>query len=89
MWAMDFKSFFFGMQPAARDDFAKKCETTVGHLQNVAYGFRSASPELAVLIERISKKQVSRVDLFPESFARIWPELAKPARKAAKEVTNA
>lgn len=80
MWAMDFKSFFFGMQPAARDDFAKKCETTVGHLQNVAYGFRNASPELAVLIERTSKKQVLRVDLFPDSFARIWPELAKPCK---------
>jgi hypothetical protein len=79
---MDFKSYFFGMQPAARDDFAKKCETTVGHLQNVAYGFRDASTELAVLIEQHSKKQVRRVDLFPETFARKWPELAKPARKA-------
>lgn len=78
---MDFKSYFFGLPPSARDDFAKKCETTVGHLQNVAYGFRSASPELAVLIESTSKKQVSRVEMFPHSFARIWPELANPARK--------
>lgn len=87
MVSMDFKQFYFGMQPAARDDFAKKCETTVGHLQNVAYGFRSASAELAVLIERNSKKQVCRVDLFPKTFARIWPELAKVRKaKQVKEV---
>lgn len=74
---MDFKPFFFGLPPSKREEFAAKCETTVGHLQNVAYGYRPASAELAVLIERNSKKQVTRVDLFPERFKRIWPELAK------------
>ena len=79
---MDFKPFFFGLPPSKREEFALKCETTVGHLQNIAYGYRPASAELAVLIERNSKKQVTRVDLFPDRFKRIWPELAKPDRKA-------
>lgn len=82
---MEFKPFFFGLSPAERESFARKCETSVGHLQNVAYGFRPASAELAVLIERNSKKQVTRIDLFPERFQRIWPELAKPARKAKQQ----
>ncbi len=79
---MEFKPFFFGLSPSEREAFARNCETSVGHLQNVAYGFRPASAELAVLIERNSKKRVTRVDLFPDRFSRIWPELAKPARKA-------
>lgn len=78
---MDFKPFFFGLPPSKREEFAMKCETTVGHLQNIAYGYRPASAELAVLIERHSKKQVTRVDLFPDRYSRIWPELAK-ARKS-------
>ena len=85
---MEFKPYFFGLTPTEREAFAAKCETSVGHLQNVAYGFRPASAELAVLIERNSKKQVTRIDLFPERFSRIWPELAKVARKA-KPTTEA
>lgn len=84
---MEFKPFFFGLSPAERESFARKCETSVGHLQNVAYGFRPASAELAVLIERNSKKRVTRVDLFPDRFSRIWPELVK-SRKA-KPTTEA
>lgn len=80
---MEFKTFFFALPPIEREGFAKKCETSVGHLQNIAYGFRPASAELAVLIEKNSKKQVTRIDLFPERFARIWPELAKPQQEAS------
>lgn len=67
-----------------------KCETTVGHLQNIAYGYRPASAELAVLIERHSKKQVTRVDLFPDRYSRIWPELAKTrkSKPSAMEVAH-
>ena len=83
---MEFKPYFFGLTPTEREAFAAKCETSVGHLQNVAYGFRPASAELAVLIERNSKKQVTRIDLFPERFQRIWPELA---RRKAKPTTEA
>lgn len=84
---MEFKPFFFGLTPAEREAFAAKCETSVGHLQNVAYGFRPASAELAVLIERNSKKRVTRIDLFPERFPRIWPELAR--RKSKTTTTEA
>jgi len=84
---MELKPFFFGLTPVEREAFAKKCETSVGHLQNVAYGFRPASAELAVLIERNSKKRVTRIDLFPDRFPRIWPELARTRK--AKQTTPA
>lgn len=65
-----------------RDAFAQACETSVGHLRNVAYGYRPCAPELAVRIERISTRQVTRQDLRPDDWHLIWPELEdfKPNR---------
>lgn len=37
-----------------------------------------------VAIERETKGQVTRRELRPDDWELIWPELAKPARKAAK-----
>lgn len=79
---MDLKTYFFGLPPEDRDGFAKRCGTKEGHMRNVAYGYRKASTELAVSIERETRGEVSRKDMFPESFAAKWPELA--LRRTAK-----
>lgn len=78
---MDFKTFFFGLSPDERLKFAQQADTSVGHLNNVAYGNSSANPILCVAIERISKRAVSRQDLKPDSFAAIWPELASAKKR--------
>lgn len=58
-----------------REQFARDCETSPGHLRNVAYGYRPCAAELAVLIESRSQRMVTRKELCPENWKRIWPEL--------------
>lgn len=64
-----------------REPFAALCATSIGHLRNVAYGYRPCSPELAVQIEQASERQVTRQELCPENWSRIWPELAESEPK--------
>ena len=82
---MSFKTYFMSLTPEQREDFADSCETSRGHLQNVAYGYRTCSPELAVAIERESKKAVSRTALI-SNWQAIWPELFKKQKKQVSEV---
>lgn len=73
---MELKAYLKSLDDeAAREAFAASCETTVGHLRNISYGLRPPAPELCVLIERFSDGTVSRRDLRPEDWHRIWPEL--------------
>jgi hypothetical protein len=48
---MDLKPYFFGLPPAERGAFASNCGTSRGHVQNIAYGFRKATAELAARFE--------------------------------------
>jgi hypothetical protein len=77
---MQLKEFLYRQTTAQRAVFALGCRTTVGHLQNVAYGYRTPSTELAVLIEQVSCGAVTRVEMFPGTFAEKWPELASVKR---------
>ena len=52
---------------SARAAFAAECNTSVGHLRNVAYEFRTASPELRAAIEKASKGAI-RCEDWPEQF---------------------
>lgn len=72
---MTLRKFFSGLSTEDRLALAKKCLTTVGHLQNIAYGFRKPSAELCVLLEVETEKAVTRKDLLPNSWPAIWPEL--------------
>jgi len=73
---MDLRTYLTTLKTdKARDDFATKCETSIGHLRNCAYGSRTPSAELAVLIEKHTKRAVRRQDLLPDRFRAIWPEL--------------
>lgn len=56
--------------------FAGRCSTTVGQLKQVAYGHRTANPQLCVLIESQTNKLVTRPTLRPGDWKDIWPELA-------------
>ncbi|WP_312412622.1 YdaS family helix-turn-helix protein [Comamonas sp.] len=72
---MNLKNYLFTKDKQGRIDFAASCGTTLGHLTNVANGYRAASVELAVLIEQQSGGEVTRQELFPDRYARMWPEL--------------
>lgn len=75
---MDLKSFLKLLpDEEARKAFAESCETSLGHLRNVMYGIKPCSAELAVLLEENSRGQVTRQEMLPEKWRRIWPELAR------------
>lgn len=76
---MELKTYFSALTVAEREEFAANCKSTRGHLQNVAYGYRVASAELAVAIEQRSHGKVTRREMFPGTFASIWPELEVPS----------
>ena len=80
---MDLKSFLSPLDAAARDKFAGRCKTSKGHLQNVMYGLKTCSTNLAVHIERESGGVVTRKELRAD-WRLHWPELV-PQRKARKE----
>ncbi|RTL35399.1 MAG: hypothetical protein EKK49_07435 [Rhodocyclaceae bacterium] len=62
---MDFKTYLFKLPVAERVLFARRCKSTYGHLRNVAYGHKPCSAELAMEIERESKRAVPCESLCP------------------------
>lgn len=86
---MQFKTYFFALTPPEREAFAKKTGTSVGHLNNCAYGYTTFSPVLCVSIEQVSDKEVTRQELRPDDWPSIWPELsAKTFTRANGEVVT-
>lgn len=71
---MELRPFWVSVPTSERKGFAARCNTSEAHLRNVAYG-KSCSPELATAIERESGGAVTRPELRPDDWHRIWPEL--------------
>ena len=86
---MELKPFLMSLSMADRKAFALRCGTSLGHLNNIASGYnnKTCSTELAVAIERESKKVVTRPELCPESWTARWPELVMRMRR--RPSTNA
>jgi DNA-binding transcriptional regulator YdaS (Cro superfamily) len=82
---MNLKAYLSSLDPEKRERFAANCGTTKGHLQNIAYGFRTCATDIAVSVERESKGVVTRQEL-REDWAAHWPELAKRSKKQVSEV---
>lgn len=66
-----------------REDFAQRCETSLGHIRNVGYGYKPCATDLAVRIERESAGQVTRPELRAD-WADHWPELVDQAATAGQ-----
>lgn len=60
----------------ASDEQVAKTGTTRGYLRQIAYGNKTASAEVAVGIEIETKGAVTRQELRPDDWGRIWPELS-------------
>ena len=72
---MDLKTHLAALTVPQRDALAAACGATRGHLQNIVYGLRPCSPELAAALERESQSAVRRWDMRPDDWHLIWPEL--------------
>lgn len=80
---MDLKTYLKSLpDEAAREAFAVRCKTTLGHMRNVMYGYKPCATDLAVLIERESGTAVRRPEL-RDDWAAHWPELVGLADTAA------
>ena len=75
MQCMELIDYLKPMSQAQRNDFAKKCESSAGHLNNVAYGYKPCGIALAVSIEQQSGGIVTRKVLRKDDWQRYWPEL--------------
>lgn len=72
---MELKTYLSPLTPEQREEFAKRCESTKGHLQNIMYGMKTCATDLAVHIDRESKGAVRRWELRPLDWHKHWPEL--------------
>jgi len=77
---MDLKTYLQSLSGPDREIFASKCKTSVGHLRNIAYGYRPCGESLAIDIERESGGKVRCEELRPDVD---WAYLrgTAPARK--------
>lgn len=62
----EFRQFWLSLSVAERPDFASRCETTAGHLRNIAYGSKPCAEKLAIAIERESGGVVRCESLRPD-----------------------
>ncbi len=66
--------------------------TTRDYLRQIGYGHKTASVEMAVRIETVSKGAATRQQLRPDDWREMWPELALEAtqeRTASHDVPTA
>lgn len=80
---MNFKDYYLAIPVSERSAFALRCGTKRGQLDQIAFGFRTPSAILAVAIEQESKGAVTRPELCPNDWQRIWPELTPNPEQAA------
>jgi DNA-binding transcriptional regulator YdaS (Cro superfamily) len=69
-----------GLPVAEQDVFAKRCKTTIGYLRQIAYGHRKCNAELAIEIERESKRAVTCEALCPHAD---WAYIRSTRRRRA------
>ena len=62
---MDLKTYIMEMDKQGRVLFAQRVGASVGHLQNVCYGYKPCAAELAIAIERESAGKVQFESLCP------------------------
>ena len=61
---------------------AKKTGISPAFINQIARGIRSVPVQSAALIEKATKGEVTRQEMFPNDWEKIWPELAKKQRKS-------
>lgn len=63
---MDLKTFLMKMPKAERAQFAARVGASVGHLQNISYGYKPCAAELAIAVERESGGSVRFEAMCPD-----------------------
>jgi DNA-binding transcriptional regulator YdaS (Cro superfamily) len=74
---MDIKTFIDKLSPEEKEKFAKRADTSVAYLSQLAHGHRNAGIKTIVAIEEASNGIVTRYDLRPDIFG------SKPSAEVA------
>lgn len=74
---MNLKDYMASMPRGEATWLAEKLEISLSYLSQLASGRSSVSPERCISIEQATNGEVTRKDLRPEDWERIWPELVK------------
>lgn len=69
------KKYMAGLSPREKADFAERCGTTLPYLRKVMSTNSAIGPEISTQLEIHSGGVVSRKELNPQNWERIWPEL--------------
>ncbi|EJP3662605.1 Cro/Cl family transcriptional regulator [Salmonella enterica] len=71
----ELKNFLNSLSTEEQRDFAKRCGTSIGYLRKVLSIDGCIGAELSVSIEINSDGKVTRKNLHPDKWEKIWPEL--------------
>lgn len=72
-------SEYFALKHGNLADVARAIGAPSGNVSEWASGSRNTPAKFGAAIERATGGQVTRQELFPDTWARIWPELAPAA----------
>ena len=77
------KKYMASLSPKEKIVFAELCGTTLPYLRKVMSTNSSIGPEICAQLEIHSGGAISRKELNPQNWARIWPELShEPSSEA-------
>lgn len=76
---MDLREYLDGLERGGVSKFAEELDVSPSYLSQLAAGTTPRSPERCVQIEQVSNGAVTRKDLRPDDWLKIWPELAEAA----------
>lgn len=62
-----------------QSDLAKKTGISPAFINQIARGVRSVPVRLAAAIEKATNGEVTRQEMFPDTWKEIWPELKRKA----------
>lgn len=79
---MDLKTYISNSPRGTASGLARALSISPSYLSQMASGLAPISPERSVAIERATGGAVSRRELRPEDWQRIWPEMAGEVRAA-------
>nr|WP_150646770.1 YdaS family helix-turn-helix protein [Pandoraea pnomenusa] len=74
------RAYLNSLSAAEQAQFCAACRTSVGYLRKAMSARQALGAALCVAIERESSREVTRVDLRPEDWSELWPELAHVPR---------
>lgn len=76
---MQLREYLDQLPRGGASEFAEKIGVSTSYLSQLAAGTTARSPERCVEIEKATDGAVTRKDLRPDDWERIWPELAVAA----------